>query len=222
MMILISLDKKKVLWILLLTLFLVGKELILFPLKIFAQGYFTEKKYYKTQEWNSDNKEYEFHSPLSDEDLKNVNSYFILFVGRDNKYLFSERYINNILQATFYFNTKKQITHFYYYLDGQKKGAIFYNEKGIKTKEYQYDITIGKKKKEVYYRKETFYKDDGKTIYKTDYYDHLKLRKTILYYKNGKKKSVTEYFEGKKKYYNRQGKVTKVKRFIPKRLFEFK
>ncbi|HEO64316.1 MAG TPA: hypothetical protein ENI73_00445 [Spirochaetes bacterium] len=133
-------------------------------------------------------------------------------MGRKRRYLFSKRYVDRKLHATFFFNLNHQITHWYYYVDTVKRKAYFYHKPFVIDRIYTYEPLRGRIQHRIFYRK------DGKTPIKEEFYDHLYLRKIIIYYSNGMKKSETEYFEGKKYFYNLKGKVTKVKRFNPRRL----
>ncbi len=176
------------------------------------KAYVRTRLYFKRLIWNEVRKRYEFKSPIKKSQIKRYYSYFELYSGDKRRYLFSKRYVDRKLHATFFFNRDRQVTHWYYYVDTVKRKAYFYRKPFVINRIYTYEPLRGRIQHKIFYRK------DGKTPTREEFYDHLYLRKIIIYYSNGMKKSVTEYFEGKKYFYDPKGKVTKVKRFNPRRL----
>ncbi len=176
------------------------------------ETYVKTKRYFKRLIWNRPKNRYEFKSPIKKSQLKRYYSYFEVYLGSKKRYLLSKRYVDRKLHATFFFNSHHQITHWYYYVDTVKRKAYFYRKPFVIERIYTYEPLRGRIQHRIFYRK------DGITPIKEEFFEHLYLRKIIIYYSNGLKKSETEYFEGKKYFYDKKGRITKVKRFNPQRV----
>lgn len=187
---------------------------------LYPESNIKQVKYYLKQQWKQESKSYQFLHEIKinktddkAELLKSEKNYYEVFYNINNEVLFSKKWVNNKIHAQFFFK-KGLISHYFYYIGGEKVKTIFFNKRQIKTKAFYYDVLSKNINKKIFFRK------NGKSILKKEVYDHQVLREEYIYYPNNKLRSHTEFFEGKKKYYDKNEKLTKTERFKPKKLYQ--
>ena len=198
-----------------LLMYLIISEGLVFmagPSWLLAEGYIKKVQYFKSYVWDGKAKTYHFRGLISKENISHFKNYYELFLGEKNRYLYAKRYVAGKVQARFHYTKNNEISHYFFYKNTIKTKSLFYRKPGVTLKEFDYDPFTGQILKKVFYRL------DGKTLLKVEIYDHGYLRVSRIYRSNGKLKSETEYFEGRKTTYDKNGRKVKVIRFRPKKI----
>jgi len=168
--------------------------------------------FFARQIWDIDTQRYRFEAQINPRFLKKIDKYFRVTFDSNGLPIHSKKILYHRLNTVYFFDKQKRLTHYYFFSGGIKREAVFYNQKRIKTKKIYYSLASGKLEEIDYFR------NDGRTIIKQEFYDHSRLRRLIIYYPNSITRSDTDYFSGKKHYYDKEGKKIKTLKFDPKRL----